>query len=167
VGRRAGEDLDVALALEVAERAGQIATDPPVELPHPLVEFLPEVGELDDLVVALTGEVLAALRARAQHVLAIEGELLLELGRGELLGQHGRQVDAPPRRDPIGHQPMQDLEQRQVAFERGFAQPVAAMRPPSVVDHHRKMGMEDECKRIAHQCVPFDKIRARLDHIGQ
>src|SRR5947209_18449869 len=33
VGRRAGEDLDVALALEVAERAGQIATDPPVEHP--------------------------------------------------------------------------------------------------------------------------------------
>src|SRR5262249_32965988 len=150
VRRGAGEDLDVPLALEVAEGARDVAPDSPVQLPDPLVEFLPEVGELDDLVLALAGEVLAALRARALHVLAVEGELLLEFGRGELLDENRREVDTPLRRNPVGHEAMDDFEQWQVAFEGRFAQPVAPVRPPSVVDHHRKMSMEDECKRIAH-----------------
>src|SRR5262249_61838105 len=79
VGGRAGDDLDMTLALEIAERAGQVAADPAVQLPHPLVEFFPEVSELDDLVVAVAREVLAALFARALDVFAIERELLLEL----------------------------------------------------------------------------------------
>ena len=121
-----------------------------VQIPHPLVEFLPEVGELDDLVIPLVGEMLVALGTGAVDVLAIEGELFLEIGRGELLGQDRRDVDGPLRRDPVGDQTVDDFQQRQVAFEGRLAQPVAPVRPPTVVDHHRKMSMENECMRVAH-----------------
>src|SRR5262249_46905390 len=70
VRRGAGEDFDVSVALEIAEGARDVTRDSSMQLPHPLVEFLPEMGELDDLVLALSGEMLPALRARALHVLA-------------------------------------------------------------------------------------------------
>ena len=36
------------------------------------------------------------------------------------------------------------LEQWQVALERGLVQPIASVGPASVIDHHRKMGVEDQ-----------------------
>ena len=72
VRRRAGDDLDVAAALQLGERPGYVAADAPVELPHALVELLPEPRELDDVVVPLTHEVRAAVDARAAYVLVVE-----------------------------------------------------------------------------------------------
>src|SRR2546422_7816092 len=59
VGRRAGDDLHVARPLEIGEGPGDVAADPTVHLPHPLEERLPEVGEADNLLLALAGELLA------------------------------------------------------------------------------------------------------------
>src|SRR5438034_11659711 len=87
VGGRAGEDLEMAVALQIAEGPGHVTTDSPMQLPHSLVEFFPEVSELDDLVISLAGEVLAAFCARPVDVLAIERQLLLELVPVELLGE--------------------------------------------------------------------------------
>src|SRR5207244_9515937 len=47
VRRRAGDDLDVPRALELGERARNVAADPPVQLPHALVELLPVARERD------------------------------------------------------------------------------------------------------------------------
>ena len=66
---------------------------------------------------------------------AIRGDLDLELD------EHRRKVHCPSRRDAVGDEPMGDVEQWQVALERRFVEPVAAMGPPAVVDHHRKMSV--------------------------
>ncbi|PYN33290.1 MAG: hypothetical protein DME01_19215 [Candidatus Rokuibacteriota bacterium] len=72
VGRRAGDDLHVARPLEVGEGAGNIPPDPPVHLPHPLEELLPEVGEADDLLLAGAREVLPRLGAGAPDVIVVK-----------------------------------------------------------------------------------------------
>ena len=87
VGRGAGDELDVAAALELGKRAGDVTADPAVHFPHSLVEFLPEGGEPDDLLVAAAVEVLPRFDASAPDVLIVKGEFLLELRRGELLGE--------------------------------------------------------------------------------
>jgi len=71
----------------------------------------------------------------------VERQLLLELRRGELLGEDRREVQRPLRRDAVAHEPVRDFEQRQIALEGGFVEPVAAVGPTTVVDHHRKMSV--------------------------
>ena len=118
--------------------------DATVQLPHPLVEFLPEVGEGDDRALAPRLEVLATVLAGAPDVVVVERELLLELGRRELLGEDGRDVQRPLGRDPLADQPVRDVEQRKIALEGGLVEPVAAVWPAAVIDHHRKMSVEDQ-----------------------
>jgi hypothetical protein len=72
VGRGAGDDLDVAGTLEIGEGAGNIAPDPPVHLPHPLEELLPEVGQAYDFLLALAREVVAGFDARAPDVVMVK-----------------------------------------------------------------------------------------------
>ena len=109
---RAGDDLDVPGAPELGEGAGDVAADPAVHFPHPLVEFLPERGEPEDLLLARAPELLARIHAGAPHVLVVKRQFLLELGRGELLGEHGREVDRPLGGDAVGDQPVGRLEER-------------------------------------------------------
>ena len=80
MGGPARDDLDVVLALQIAEGARDVAADAPVQLPRPLVEFFPEVGEPDEIVPPLLGELLAALDTGPADVLVVERQLLLELG---------------------------------------------------------------------------------------
>jgi len=72
VGRRAGDDLHVATPLEVREGARDVAPDPPMHLPHPLEEFLPEVSQAYDFLLALAREVLAGFDARAPGVVMVK-----------------------------------------------------------------------------------------------
>src|SRR5438874_2608315 len=78
MGGRARDDLQMAAALQIGERPRNVAADAAVQLPHPLVELLPEVGERHDLLLVEASEELAALDARAPHVLAVERQLLRE-----------------------------------------------------------------------------------------
>ena len=73
---------------KLGEGAGDVAVDPPVQLPHAIVELLPEPGEGDDRAVALPVEVGAAVGARAAEIVRVERQLPLELGRRELFGEH-------------------------------------------------------------------------------
>jgi len=140
----ARDDFQMAVAGQLGEGTRDVATDAPVQLPHALVEVLPEVGDGDDGLLVAGGEVLATLHGRAPRVLVIEGQLLLAFGRGELLAQDGRDVDRPLRGDAVVDEVLRRLQQGQVAFEDGFVQPVRPVGPASVIDHHRKMGMEDQ-----------------------
>ena len=72
VGRRAGDDLDVPGPLEVGEGAGDIPPDSAVHFPHPLEELVPEVGEVDDFLLARAREVLPRLRAGAPDVIVVK-----------------------------------------------------------------------------------------------
>src|SRR5439155_475008 len=82
VGGAARDDLHVAAALELGERARDVAADAAVQLPHPLVMLLPEIAEPEVLRGPGLLEVLAPFGARAPHVLVVEGQLLLEFRRG-------------------------------------------------------------------------------------
>ena len=148
VGRRARKQLEVAAALEVREGAEEVAVEASVQLPHLLVKLLPEGRERYDRPVSLPLELGPAVGARAAEVVSVELELALVLGRGELLGEDGRDADRPLRGDAVGHQAPDGPEQRQVAFEGGLAEPVAPVRPPPVVDHHRQVRVQDQRERV-------------------
>ena len=92
VGGGTGDDLDVPVALQLGERPRNVAADAPVQLPHPLVDVLPEVRELDGLLDALLLEVLARLPAVAADGLVVERQFLLEVRRGELLDENGERL---------------------------------------------------------------------------
>ena len=74
----ARDDLHVAPALELGERPGNVAPDAAMELPHPLVELLPEVRQLHDVPLAFAHGVLAGVDARAADVVVVKRDLLLE-----------------------------------------------------------------------------------------
>jgi hypothetical protein len=152
VGGGTRDDLDVAVPLQLGEGPRDVAADAPVQLPHPLVHVLPEVRELDGLLDPLLLEVLARLPAVAADRLVVEGQLLLEVRRGELLDQDGREVDRPPRRDPVGDEPVRHVEEGQVALEGRLGEPVAPVRPASVVDHHGQVVVQHQRERI-HSCA--------------
>src|SRR5439155_20119167 len=82
VGRRARDQLEVACVLEVREGAEDVAVEAPMQLPHLLVELLPEGRERDDRPVPLPLELGPAVGARAAEIVAVELELALVLGRG-------------------------------------------------------------------------------------
>jgi hypothetical protein len=65
---------------QFGEGAGDVAADRAVQLPHPLEELLPEMRELDELVLSFAVEVLAGVDTRAPQILVIERELLLKFG---------------------------------------------------------------------------------------
>ena len=88
MGRGARDQLDVPAALELGEGAGDVAVDPPVQLPHAIVELLPEACEGDDRSITLLVEVGPGVGARAADIVRVERQLTLELGRRELLGEH-------------------------------------------------------------------------------
>src|SRR5262245_47643058 len=69
---RAGDDLYVAAPLEIGKGARDVAPNPAVHLPHPLEEFLPEVGQAYDFLLALAREVLAGFGARAPGVVMVK-----------------------------------------------------------------------------------------------
>ena len=149
---RAGDDLDVPVALQLGKRPRNVAADAPVQLPHPLVHVLPEVGELDGFLDAVLLEVLPRLPAVAADGLVVERQLLLEVRGGELLDEDGGEVDGPLRRDPVGDEPVRDVEEGQIALEGRLGEPVAAVRPAPVVDHHGEMVVQHQRERI-HSCA--------------
>ena len=67
-------------------------------------------------------------------------------GRRELIGQHRGDSDRDRGRHLVAGQRVELFQQRQVRVDRGFAQPVAAVRPPSVVQHPRQVAMERQNK---------------------
>src|SRR5439155_19174917 len=87
------------------------------------------------------------LGASAPEIVVVERKFLLEFRRGELFRQHRGEIEGPLGRDAVGDEAMRCLQQRQVALEGGLAEPVAAMGPAAVIDHHRKMGMKYEGER--------------------
>ena len=151
VGRGTGDHLDVAAALELGEGAGDVAADPAMHLPHALVELFPKRREPHDLLVPAGLEVCTRFHTGAPNVLVVKREFLLKLRRGELLRQDRREVDRPLGRDAVGDEAVGRLEQREVALERGLAEPVAAVRPPAVIQHHREVGVQDQREGRAHR----------------
>ena len=97
-------------------------------------------------------EVLARLPAVAADGLVVERQLLLEVRRGELLDEDGGEVDGPLRRDPVGDEPVRDVEEGQVALEGRLGEPVAPVRPAPVVDHHGEVVVQHQRERI-HSCA--------------
>src|SRR5881409_3036216 len=78
-------------------------------------------------------------------------EFQKELRRGELLREDRGEVDRPLGRDTVGDEAMGRFEQRQVALERRLAEPIAAVRPPPVIEHHREVSVQNQRERRAHR----------------
>ncbi len=144
VGGAAGDDLDEALVVEVAEAFDDVAVESFEVMQGVREIFLPEAGELG-VVEFADGEEVGLVFAGGQDLaVEIAREVGFEDGVGELLKEDGREVEAAVEGDAIALEVAEDAEERKVSFGSGFVEPLDAMGPGAVVDDPGKVGMERE-----------------------
>ncbi len=163
MSRGRADDLDPSCCFEGSEGSDQVAIDIVEQLPQPDQPVPPEPHQWKE--VGFTGGSEGGRRLIAGlDPLIEEGLHLGDEGRvGQLVGEDRRKADGDRRRDGIGCQAAKHLEQRQVGIERGFTEPVAAVRPTAVVQHIGQVAVqgEDEVHRAgAHRAAP-DRATAR------
>jgi hypothetical protein len=143
VGGSRAEDLDPAPRLEIAERAHEIGAGGLEQVPKPREPVTPVAHERQEVRLG-RGDVERGLVAGLEPLGDERLELVNEDRAGELVGEHRREADGDGRRDVLVVERAQRLEQRQVGVERGFAEPVAAVRPAPMVEDPREVAMEHQ-----------------------
>jgi hypothetical protein len=143
VGGGGAEDLDSSPRFLLPEGADEVAPRGAEEIAHPGEAIAPEAHQREEPRL-LGGEIGRRLVAGFE-ALGQEGfQLLHEDGAGELVREDRREADGHRRGDPLLLERLERLEQREVGVERGFAQPVASVGPPPVVQHPRQMAVQHE-----------------------
>ena len=149
VGCAAGDDLDEALVVEVAEALDDVAVER-LEVADGIGETLaPEAGGLGVAGFAHRGEVGFIFAGGDDLALDVLGELGFEDGMGKLFEQDGRQVEVAVEGDAVALEIAEDAEQRQVGLGGSFMEPLNAMWPGSVVDDVRQVGVQGEIEKTS------------------
>ncbi len=156
VGRAAGDDLDQAGVVEVAEALNDVSVQRVEVLQRGLKEAPPEARGLGQVVVAGLDEVGLVLARGDDLARDVLGKLGDEERMGELLQQDRREIEVEVGRDPIPFQIAQHPQQRQIGLGGGLVQPLHAMRPGAVVHHIGQMRMEGDGEKA---CRSFRCLR--------
>jgi hypothetical protein len=144
VGGAAGDDLDQADVVEVAEALDDVAAEG-VEVVERLgEEAVPEAGGLGEVGVAGLDEVGLVFAGGDDLAGEVVGELGDEDGVGELLEQDGREIEVAVEGDAVALEVAEDAQEREVGFGGGFVQPLHAVRPGAVVDDVGQVGVQRE-----------------------
>jgi hypothetical protein len=152
VCRRAGDDVDQARVVEVAEAFDDVLAES-VEVVEGLgEEAVPEAGGLG--VVGLAGLGKEGLVFAGGHHLAAEilGELREEDRVGELLEQDGRKVEIAVQADAVTFQIPKGAQKREIGLCSGLVEPLHAMRPGAVIDDVGQMRVQRDGQE---PCWPF------------
>ena len=165
VRRRRADDLQLSAVLEATEGGQDVRVHRVKQASEAAKPGLPELHQGQERAVTRRGERGRRLFARGLTLVEEGLELLREGGTRELVRQHGREADRHRRGRALEGQALQLLEQRKVGIDGGFAQPVAAVRPPSVMQHVRQMTVqrENEIHRARSARRGADGERAPVD----
>ena len=82
--------------------------------------------------------------ARLQPLRDERVQLTRERGIAELRGDDRGDAERHGGVDAFVTEAIQDVDQREIRFGRGLHEPVAAVRPASVLEHVRQMGVQDQ-----------------------
>ena len=144
VGGAAGDDVDEAKVVEVAEAFDDVAVEG-FEVVEGVGEVLvPETGELGVVELADGEEVGFVFAGGDDLALDVVGEVSLEDGVGELLEKDGGEVQIAMQSDSVALEIGEDSEKREVGFSGCLVEPLDAMGPGSVIDDVGEMSVEGE-----------------------
>jgi len=144
VGGSAGDDLEQAFVVEVAEAADDVAREV-VELIEGFAEeALPEAGGFGVLMFAHAVEVGFVFAGGGDFALDVARELGDEDGVGELLEQNGREIEIAVEGDAVTLKTAEDAQEREVGFGSGFKEPLHAVGPGAVIDDVGKVRVQRE-----------------------
>ena len=144
VGGSAGDDVDEADLVEVAEAADDVAVEG-VEVVEGLgEEAVPEAGGLGEVMVAGLGEEGLVFAGGGDLAGEVAGELGDEDGVGELLEQDGGEIEVAVEADAVALEVGEHAEEREVGFGGGFVEPLDAVRPGAVVDDVGQVRVQSE-----------------------
>jgi uncharacterized protein YkwD len=134
VGGGAGNDVNEAGLLEVAEGADEVLFEGVELVQRGGVEALPEAGGLG--VVGLAGELEGGLVFPGGDDLASQvfGELGEEGRVAELLEEDGGEIEVELGGDVVALEVGEDAEEREIGLGGGLVQPLHAVGPGAVVD---------------------------------
>ena len=111
-----------------------------VEQPDAVFRYVHD--ESDTVVLVRIREIPPAFPARLQPLLQKGHHLFPISGVGQLLAQYRREVDGHGGDDVLIRQPRQGAHEGTIALHRGLGEPVAAERPPAVIEHERQVGVQ-------------------------
>jgi len=144
VSRSAGDDVDQANVIEVAEAGDDVSVEM-IEVFESLgEETLPEAGSFGEVDISRLEEegfVFARGDDLAREVI---GELCNEDGVRELLEKDRREIKVAVEADAVALEVPKDAEEWQVGFSSRFVEPLHTMRPRAMVDHIGQVGVKGE-----------------------
>ena len=111
---------------------------------------MPEPRDRHELRVPRLRERGRRCRRALDPALHVRFELADERRMRELIGEDGGDAERNGRGDAVALQCLQRFDEREVAIERGFAQPHAAVWPAAVMQDIRKMSVQ--CENEVHRC---------------
>jgi hypothetical protein len=139
----AGQDLQTAVVLQLAERSQQIAAPPVDEIGHAAKALLIVPGQSTERRAGGVATHLAVGQlAQAPQVppIAHPQQIVVQHGGQRRRDRHGDAIG-----DALGAQPIESLQQRHVRFADGFEQPVLFQKVVVLrVTHERQVGVQDQ-----------------------
>jgi len=144
VGRRAGDDLNQAGVVEVAETADDVAVEGIEIVESGGKEPAPEARRLGEMGVAGLDEVGLILACGEDLARKVLGKFGYEERMSQLLQQNGGEVDVEIGGNTVTFQIAQHAQDREVGLRGGFVQPLHPVRPGAVVDHIRQVRVQRE-----------------------
>jgi hypothetical protein len=144
VRRRGPDDLDPATRLEVAEYGNDVAVDRPEERAQAREALAPVVDERNEMRVAGLLERRRRFVAVVEALLEVQLELSAKRVARQLIREHGREPDGHGRGDAFRIERPERLDEREIRIDRRLGDPVAAVRPASVIQDVREVAMERE-----------------------
>jgi len=171
MGGSARDEFDVSLIGQTPECSQQIPIDAFELIEAISVVIFPKMGKGNELIAPVARE-FSAILARGPN--AHPQELFdfgPKRGSGELLRQHGGEIDRQLRTPVRGNFGAQKREQREIAVDGDFGKPIAPVRPPPVSQDKGKMRVEGErevSQGIALHCAlqGLQAISAHLPVFG-
>src|SRR6266705_2788105 len=160
VRRRRSDDLEASLLLEAAERRDQVPVDRPEQRLQAIEARPPEFHERQQGGVAARRQRRRSLVARGQALGEERVHLARERGARQLVREHRRESDRHGRRRAFGGELREPLQQRERGVERGFTQPVAAVRPAAMIEDVREVTVEREYE-VHHRTASARRYSAR------
>ena len=147
VGGSAGDDVDEAGVVEVAEAADEIAVVVIEVFEGLREEAMPEARSFGEMCLAGLDEEGFVFAGGDDFAIEVVREFGDEDGVSELLEQDGGEVEIAVETDVVALEIFEHAEQREIGFGGCFVEPLHTVGPSAVIDDVGQMRVQGEGKK--------------------
>ena len=158
VGGSAGDDVDEADVVEVAEGFDDVLVEVIEVIEGLREEAVPEAGGLGEMGFAGLNEVSLVFAGGDDFPVEVVGKFGYEDGVRELLEENRREIEVAVEADAVALEILEHAEEREIGFCGGLVEPLHPVRPRAVIDDIGQMRMEREGQIT---CGPFCRCRGQ------